>query len=122
MRPTLMSSNPAASLILLSASPLALLLVMASVVTASSVEAEEEESVRNGGYPDGFGDDERVKNGNLERKRVALERRGRWGLVFRREQSEITLPTLKAFAIFVLSDKKEARIGFQSSETTQPIN
>lgn len=74
MRPTLMSSSPAESLILLSASPLAFP-VMASVVTASSME--EEESVRNEGDPNEFCDDERVKNGNLERKRVALERRGR---------------------------------------------
>jgi len=75
MRPTLMSSSPAASLILLSASPLAFP-VMASAVTASSME--EEESVRNEGEnPNEVCDDERVKKGNLERKRVALERRGR---------------------------------------------
>lgn len=99
MRPTLMSSSPAASLMLLSASALAFP-VIASLVTASSME--EEESERKEGDRNVFGVDERVKKGKLERKRVALERRGRWGMVFRKEQSEITEPTLKAFAILVM--------------------
>lgn len=59
--------------------------------------------MQNEGYPDEFGDDERLKNGSLERQNVALGTIGRWGVlvVLRKEQSEITLPTLKAFAIFV---------------------
>jgi len=84
---------------LLSASALAFP-VIASLVTASSME--EEESERKEGDRNVFGVDERVKKGKLERKRVALERRGRWGMVFRKEQSEITEPTLKAFAILVM--------------------
>jgi len=102
MRPTLMSRRPAASLILLSASPLAFPVTASVVVTASSMEEEEEESVRNEGDPNEFGDEKRVKKGNLGGKRVALERRGRWGVVFRKEQSEITEPILKAFAISML--------------------
>lgn len=73
MRPTLMSSNPAASLILLffsvSVSEALSLPVMASVTASSVVEEEEEESVQNEGNPDGIaarGDDEREKKGNFE--------------------------------------------------------
>jgi hypothetical protein len=80
---------------------------MASV-TASSVE-EEEETEQIEEYREGFvkrEEDEREKNGNLEPKREALERRERWVVVLeelRKEESESkTLPHLNAFAILVI--------------------
>lgn len=71
MRPTLMSSNPAVSLVLFFSVSVsaALSFPVTASVTASSVVVGEEESVQNEGNPDGIGargDDDREKKGNFE--------------------------------------------------------